>query len=616
MPLSGSVILDGAKAAPAVGSSKMNAVGLLEAHSKLLDGSPEESGRSTPLSASGIRPPRLRQASMQPISTYDGQDPGISHLLEGLYLDNNRELQNDFGPKVHEGPVRRRGAVRHTLTPRDGSSRRAEVTLVANLTSHSEAITSLAVSPDHMFFVSGSDDKTVKIWDTARLERNVTSKPRHTYGQHHARIKCVCILEGTHCFASAADDGSVHIVRVHVTQSGALPKYGKLQVVREYRVDSPGEYVTCMVHYNSDAASNLILATTHSNIVILDLRTMRIPQKMENPRQFGPITCMCIDRKRTWIIVGTSAGVLTLWDRRFGLMLKSWHVGVSISTSGRSVRVHQCVVHPAKGRGKWVMVAVEAPKKGSSDRKITNLIEVWDIEKSVLVETFVTRTGTISDPLPEPQENAATSADTTPAAAIAALVRARQNQSQSAMLDSHDRRLPGGNVGAIKTELLPSPSPDVRTMVVGLDFGGHYMSQRSEFNDLMVDSSPSRSGGKGFMITGSEDRKIRFWDLGRIERTAVLSGLESEQERPSFGSLSSGNTSINVETCPPTPSGVHSSRPAQRTSLIAYNQQNLLKNHQDVITSLMCIDSPFRGGIVSGDRAGFIKVWRVDQLES
>jgi phosphoinositide-3-kinase regulatory subunit 4 len=84
-----------------------------------------------------------------------------------------------------------------------------------------------------------------------------------------------------------------------------------------------------------------------------------------------------------------------------------------------------------------------------------------------------------------------------------------------------------------KTEMLPSPSPDVRALVVGLDFGGHSMLQRSEFNDLMVDSNPSRAAGKGFMITGSEDRKIRFWDMGKIERTSVLSGLESEQERPS-----------------------------------------------------------------------------------
>jgi phosphoinositide-3-kinase regulatory subunit 4 len=104
-----------------------------------------------------------------------------------------------------------------------------------------------------MFFVSSSDDKTVKVWDTARLERNVTSKPRQTYGQHHARVKCVCVLEGVHCFASAAEDGSLHAVRVHVTVPGpgALPKYSRLQVIREHRVENVGEYIVVMTHYNT-----------------------------------------------------------------------------------------------------------------------------------------------------------------------------------------------------------------------------------------------------------------------------------------------------------------------------------------------------------------------------
>ena len=181
----------------------------------------------------------------------DGQEPGIHNLLEHLYLDGNGEYQDDFGPKVHEGPVRRRNAVRYSFTPRDGTTRRPEAALIAHLGSHTDAVTGLAVSPDHMFFVSASDDKTVKVWDTARLERNVTSKPRYSYTQHHARVKCVCMLEAVHCFASAAEDGSLHVVRVHVSQSGALPKYGKLQVVREHRVDRPGEYITCMAHYNT-----------------------------------------------------------------------------------------------------------------------------------------------------------------------------------------------------------------------------------------------------------------------------------------------------------------------------------------------------------------------------
>jgi phosphoinositide-3-kinase, regulatory subunit 4 len=174
-------------------------------------------------------------------------------MLEHLYLDGNQAPQSDFGPQVHDGPVRRRNAARQSLVARDGSLRRPEATLVAHLSSHSDCVTGLAISPDHMFFVSCSDDGTVKVWDTARLERNVTAKPRHTYGGHHARVKCVCILDGFHCFASAADDGSLHVVRVDVSTGSALPKYGKLHVVRDYHLGHPGEYITYMNHWNSGA---------------------------------------------------------------------------------------------------------------------------------------------------------------------------------------------------------------------------------------------------------------------------------------------------------------------------------------------------------------------------
>ena len=147
---------DGQKAAPAIGSSKASATGLLEAHAQMLsEGSQSPSGRESPVSVAGtVRGEKPRPPSIVPISSYDGQEPGISNLLEHLYLDNNRDLQNDFGPKVHDGPVRRRNAARHSFMPRDGTARRLEASLVAHFNSHSEAVTGLSVSPDHLFFVS------------------------------------------------------------------------------------------------------------------------------------------------------------------------------------------------------------------------------------------------------------------------------------------------------------------------------------------------------------------------------------------------------------------------------------------------------------------------------
>ncbi|KAG6826329.1 hypothetical protein H0H92_000291 [Tricholoma furcatifolium] len=598
---------DGQKAAPAVGSSKTNVTGLLDTHSKIRpEESPDLSGRSSPLSMSTTLRPRTRVPSLLPISTYDGQEPGINNLLENLYLDNNRELQQDFGPRVHEGPIRRRGAVRHSFGHRDGK-RQTDATLIAHLASHSDAITGIAVSPDHAFFVTASDDKTVKVWDTARLERNVTSKPRHTYNQHHARVKSVCMLEGVHCFASAADDGSLHINRVHITQTAALPKYGKLQLVREHRMDTVGEYITCMAHFNSDTSSNLVYATTHSIITVLDLRTMSVLQTMENPRHFGPITCICIDRKRSWLVVGTSTGVLTLWDRRFGLLLRSWHVGVA--SIGRSVRIHQCVVHPSRGKGKWVMVSMESSRR-STDKTYTNLVEVWDVEKAVLMETFMTRTGSSADAVPDPHELTGVDADTSPAAAIASLVRSRQNGGD---LDSVPRLTSRRTSSAKESSVPATPAPDVRAFVVGLDFAGHATPHRSELSDFVEGLSTVRSTHKGFMISGSEDRKLRLWDLGKLERTAILSGLDSDLERPSYQAFTTGTASTYVETWPPaSATGAQSNRAPQRMSLITNSQQNLLRSHQDVITALASIESPFRGGIISGDRAGVVKVWRVE----
>lgn len=260
-------------------------------------------------------------------------------------------------------------------------------------------------------------------------------------------------------------------------------------------------------------------ATTHSAITVLDLQTMRVLQKMENPRHYGPITSLCLDRKKAWVVVGTSTGVLTLWDKRFGLLIRSWHAGVA--SAGVSARIHQCTVHPSRGRGKWIMVSLEASKR-NADRSFTQLIEVWDIEKAVLVETYATRTGSISDPIPETKEVQGTDAEMTPAAAIAALVRSRQNNG-----DFDDARQPR------RDEVTRPPAPDVRALTVGSEFAGYLNVQRPDFGEA-DSSTTSRVAGRGYMITGSDDCKLRLWDLTRLERTTVLSGLEPDQEKASY----------------------------------------------------------------------------------
>ncbi len=89
----------------------------------------------------------------------------------------------------------------------------------------------------------------------------------------------------------------------------------------------------------------------------------------------------------------------------------------------------------------------------------------------------------------------------------------------------------------------------------------------------------------------------------------VLANLTYSVARGSSGASTYVETWVNVGNA----SGAN--RPPQRLSLINQNQPNLLKNHQDTITALASLESPFRGGIISGDRSGVVKVWRVEGLD-
>ncbi|KAG8916382.1 Serine/threonine-protein kinase [Tulasnella sp. 417] len=548
-----------------VGSVNANIAGVLETP-KMRTAEEEAltSGRTSPASMAGTvrghHRPSSRISSARPTTTYGGQETGINNVLEAIYQDNFRDPTSDFGPRVHSGPPRRRGTIRSSYPPRD-PSKRPDPTLLTHLHAHSGAVNGVAVAPDHAFFVTCSDDKTVKVWDAARLERNVTSKPRQVYSQHHAPVTCVCMLEASHCFASAATDGSLHVVRVPLShQSSSTPKYKQLQVVREHRVDRVGEYITCMTHYNTEATSNVIYATSQGNIVILDLRSMRILHSMEDLRHHGPITCMCIDRKRSWLLTGTAFGVLTLWDIRFGLRLKSWTVNAAASASqGQSVRIHQCLVHPTKGKGRWVLVAVEPQAASDLPSSFTPgvvLIEVWDIEKGVMVEMFATQeqrsyetSSTPASPgeslrlaseLPNPP--APKDAPKSPAEAIAALVKARSaaqaSLGQQNTIDDVSPHLAEADLEA--EERRRARQVGIRAMVVGSDFGGLAGSTtrlaRLETTTISENSVEPFGGSRngGFLLTGSEDRKIRLWDLSRVDRSIVVSGLEMESDKPSF----------------------------------------------------------------------------------
>ncbi|KAI9803342.1 MAG: Serine/threonine-protein kinase [Piccolia ochrophora] len=491
--------------------------------------------------------------------TYEGNDPSVLKLLDNLYHDNYPVDTFEFGPLVT--PVTRRQHIKRSSGTISDAPWHPDGTLVAVLSEHAGPINRVVVAPDHAFFITGSDDGTVKVWDSTRLERNVAYRSRQTHKHgSNVKVKSLCFVENTHCFVSGASDGSVQVVKVDCSRSSGSTRYSKIRQLKEYHLHE-GEVALWLEHYRSDIHSVLMIATNRARILALDLRSMNLLYTLQNPVHFGTPTCFCIDKKRNWLLVATSHGLLTLWDLRFRVRLKSWGL------PGASP-IHRLSIHPLKGRGKWVCVA-----GGSGQGEIT----VWDIEKLQCREAYRASTGKDVFKGYEPWRV--------------------------------DEERPEGMLGRFATALEPSGHGSVdrgfRAFTVGVD--------------VPEDGRDSRYA---FLITGGCDRKIRFWDVTRVDNSMVVSGLDSEEAKPTFVSSNPtptltlntervpqrGPTSPNAGAAARTPSNTAARRGSgrpPRSTVISLQQQQLLKSHLDSILDVALLELPY-GMIISVDRSGVI----------
>ncbi|CAO3700820.1 unnamed protein product [Rhizopus microsporus] len=315
--------------------------------------------------------------------TLDVSSVGYAHLQKLLY----KTAMEAFPPYIPEfigdpSVLKRIRRLPQGMAPfRTMANWRPEGILVAHFTEHTASINQLAISWDNLLFASCSDDGSVKIWDCSRLERNVTNRSRVTYNQQGGRIKCITFIQQTYSIASASDNGSIHIFRVDIHNAGTALKFGKCIPVREFQLQD--EYALHLRHIVSNTSNTmagsksiLIFTTTKGRIYALDLLTMEIIWKLQNPQSHGVITAMTIDKLNTWLLVGTMRGILTLYDLRFQIPLKSW-------------------LHPSKSRIS-VLLLNQDPRAENKQVIIAsgkNEVSVWDIVNLQCTEVFAVKSG-------------------------------------------------------------------------------------------------------------------------------------------------------------------------------------------------------------------------------
>lgn len=584
-----------AKAYAETSMSSANAFGKVDASAQR-GGTPQPSALTHAYERNAIQRQSKRYHANH---SYAGDDPVVLKLLDNVFAENYPTDLFDLGPYVKE--LDPRLPIRKPSTQDPTRLWKPDGNLVTTFGEHSGPVNRIAVPPDHSFFVTASDDGTVKIWDTTRLERNLTPRSRQTH--RHAsgtRVKALTFVENTYTFVSGATDGSIHAVRVDYQKVNETARYGKLQIVREYQLpageNGSPEYAVWMEHFRDEGQSTLLVATNTCRILALDMKTMLPIFELENPVHHGTPTTFCCDRRHTWLLVGTTHGILSLWDLRFRVRLKAWGV------PGWGY-VHRIQLHPTKLRGRWVCVS----STGSSGNSIT----VWDIEKFRCREAYRPATTSTSDATPNGAHRASRGGN----------VRGYTVDMKDYEAWPVDEDRPEGMLrrfaGAPANAGFES-SPESNGSAAGLGTLVFAAGLNSPDDDK---ASSSRCG---FIISGGSDRRIRLWDLARPELSTIISGLDTTADGSPAGKLRyelhspNPNLVVTIERLPSSSSSSGhagsskkssaSPRPP-RSTVISLQQQQLLKSHLDIIQDVAVLRQPY-GMIVSVDRAGMVYVFR------
>ena len=521
-----------------------------------------------------------RNDSQRTMHNYVGNDPTVLKLLDAVYVDTFPVDAVEFGPLVQQkaGPIPISSGLPST------GLWRPQGQLVAVLCEHVGAITRIVVAPDHSFFLTASDDGSIKVWDSARLERNVTHRSRQTY--HLAsgvKVTSLCFVDSTYSFVCTGSDGSVHVVKVDVSESNNTLRYGKLRTIREWEIptsSSTAEYAVWSEHFRGETASTLILATNLGRILAVDLRYMSMIFELHNPASHGIPSCFCLSRRHDWLLVGTSHGVLDLWDLRFHLRLRSW-------TFPAAAPITRLQLHPSRKSSRRNKVCISG---GAARGEVT----VWDLEKVICYEIY------------RPSH---------------------VNLKERLHLKNYELR----NLEDDKAEGL-------LTRVAG--FTAAQADRSEQEAGVSVSKMPCLFGVQStnkdleaqhsFALTGGPDGKVRFWDCDRLEGCRVVNG-GGRDEKPTYTfSQLSLDTRVLTEKPPndeqsmenvvesnkvaPSPSpkrgvGTGGNKSHLRYDTIRMSAQNLLDGHLDIIADVALLERPF-GMVLSGDRSGQVFVYQ------
>ncbi|XP_015247150.1 PREDICTED: phosphoinositide 3-kinase regulatory subunit 4 [Cyprinodon variegatus] len=232
--------------------------------------------------------------------------------------------------------------------------------LVAHLHEHKAAVNRIRVSDEHSIFATASNDGSVKVWDSQKMEgKTTTTRSVLTYSRIGGHVKTLTFCQGSHYLAVASDNGSIQLLAVEANKP---PKSPKVQPFQSRTLDLHEDGCAVDIHhFNSGAQSVLAYATVNGSLVGWDLRSNSNAWTLRHDLRLGLITSFSVDMHQCWLCLGTSSGTMACWDMRFQLP-------ISNHSHPARARVRRLLMHPLYQSS--VIAAVQG----------NNEVSIWDME--------------------------------------------------------------------------------------------------------------------------------------------------------------------------------------------------------------------------------------------
>jgi len=271
---------------------------------------------------------------------------------------------------------------------------------------HTGSVNTISFRSDSRSFISGSDDKTIKLWQISN------TRAIHTFKGHKAKVTSVMFMPDGEHFISTSTDKTLKIWNIssgtelnsikigRITSTLLLPDpnlilFGKLDgTLSLWNVSEAKE----MCQFKKHKAAIYSIAFSHANNMVISAskdKTIKL-WSLANCREIAtlkqhskPINSVKLSPDNKYIVSGSDDKTLKVWDIYSRKAIKSFTHNTIVKSIAFSPT------------GKNVISAGGNYLKGQKDFSI----KLWDIESGTQVQTFEAHTKDVNSVIFSPDGN-------------------------------------------------------------------------------------------------------------------------------------------------------------------------------------------------------------------